>query len=105
VGRNRCVLAQPGVKEDRARCSLGAMYVRDAWRGKGAGDRLVAAVLAHGASEVEQIVLTVNAENGPAIALYERHGFRVYGRLPRSIKVGERYYDELEMIRLEELQG
>jgi len=81
--------------------SLGAMYVRNAWRGKGAGDKLVMAVIAHAAGEVEQLVLTVNAENGPAIALYERHRFAVYGRIPRSIKIGERYYDELEMIRVE----
>jgi ribosomal protein S18 acetylase RimI-like enzyme len=74
------------------------MYVRSAWRGKSAGDSLVTAVIAHAAGEVEQLVLTVNAENGPAIALYERHGFAVCGRMPRSIKVVDRYYDEFEMI-------
>jgi len=28
------------------------------------------------------------------------NGFRTYGRMPRSIRIGERYYDELEMICL-----
>ena len=79
--------------------SLGSMYVRQAFRGKGAADLLVSAVLAHAASEVEQIVLTVNAENTRAISLYERHGFRTYGRIPRSIRIDDRYYDELEMFR------
>jgi ribosomal protein S18 acetylase RimI-like enzyme len=79
--------------------SLGSMYVRAAFRGQGAGALLVSTVLDYAAGEVEQIVLTVNAENTTAIALYERHGFRTYGRIPRSVRVGERYYDELEMFR------
>ena len=76
------------------------MYVRDKFRGQGVGDMLVAGALSHARQEVEQVVLTVNAENRPAILLYERHGFRTYGRMPRSIRLGERYYDELEMICL-----
>lgn len=79
--------------------SLGAMYVRAQARGKGVGDALIVAVLEEAAKEVEQIVLTVNAENKPAIALYERHGFRVYGKAPRSLKTGGKYYDEIAMAR------
>jgi ribosomal protein S18 acetylase RimI-like enzyme len=79
--------------------SLGSMYVRDAFRGQGVGDLLVSAVVDHAAGEVEQLVLTVNAENKTAIALYERHGFQTYGRIPRSLRVGDRYFDELEMFR------
>lgn len=79
--------------------TLGAMYVRAAARGKGVGDALIAAILEEAAKEVEQIILTVNAENKPAIALYERHGFRPYGKSPRSLKVGGKYYDEIEMAR------
>ena len=80
--------------------SFGAMYVRAAHRGKGVADALIEAALAAAADEIEQMVLTVNAENKGAIALYERHGFRAYGRIPRSIKVGDRTHDELEMARL-----
>jgi ribosomal protein S18 acetylase RimI-like enzyme len=79
--------------------NLYAMYVRKDARGTGAGDALVKAVLDHAGREVEQIRLTVEADNVPAIRLYERHGFRVVGRLPRALRIGAAYYDELVMFR------
>jgi ribosomal protein S18 acetylase RimI-like enzyme len=79
--------------------NLGAMYVRDAARGTGLADALVDALVDHAASEVEQIQLTVNAENARAIKFYERHGFRTIGRIPRSLLVAGRYYDDLLMLR------
>ena len=54
---------------------LGAMYVRAAHRGSGLADALVEAVIDHAIGQVEQLHLTVNAENPRAIRLYERHGF------------------------------
>ena len=79
--------------------SVGAMYVRDAARGTGLADALMNALIDHAATVVEQIQLTVNAENMRAIKFYERHGFRPIGRIPRSLHVGERYYDDLLMLR------
>ncbi len=79
--------------------SLGAMYVRAAFRGQGAGDALVEAVLSEAKARVKFVELWVSAENAPAIALYERHGFRQYGRKPRALFVGGRYYDEIEMMK------
>ena len=78
---------------------LGAMYVRDAARGTGLADALVDALVDHASGEVEQIQLTVNAENPRAIKFYERHGFRPIGRIPRSLFVEGRYYDDLLMLR------
>lgn len=78
---------------------LGSMYVRASARGTGMADALVDAILAHAKGRVEQIVLAVEASNARAIKLYERHGFRVIGRIPRSILVDGSYYDELEMYR------
>jgi ribosomal protein S18 acetylase RimI-like enzyme len=78
---------------------LHSMYVRDAFKGKGVADALLSRVLDHAVTCVEQVQLTVNAENARAIKFYERHGFRAYGRVPRSIRIGERYYDDLEMMR------
>ncbi len=75
------------------------MYVRRASRGRGVADALVEAVIEEAAKHVEQLMLTVNAENKWAIALYERHGFRAYGKVPRALLVEGRYYDELEMMR------
>lgn len=79
--------------------SLGAMYVRAAYRGSGVADALIEAVIDHAIGTVEQIELTVNAENPRAIGLYQRHGFEAYGRKPRSIRVGDKTYDEILMMR------
>jgi len=78
---------------------LAAMYVRPAYRGTGFADAMVEAVIDHAIGVVEQIELTVNAENERAIALYERHGFIAYGCKPRSIRVGDKTYDEVMMMR------
>lgn len=78
---------------------LGATYVRDSARGSGLADRLMEALLSHAAGEVEQIKLTVNAENARAVKFYERHGFRTIGRIPNSLRVAGRSYDELLMLR------
>jgi len=79
---------------------LGAMYVRESARGGGLADRLMETLLTHAAREVEQIKLTVNAENARAVKFYERHGFRTIGRIPNSIRVAGRSYDELLMLRM-----
>lgn len=79
--------------------NLGAMYVRESARGSGLADEIVVAVLEHARSRVEQVTLTVEAGNRSAIKLYERHGFRVIGRIPRSIRVDGEYFDELQMYR------
>ena len=78
---------------------LGAMYVREEARRAGLADALMNAVLDHAATVVEQVQLTVNAENARAIRFYERHGFRPIGRIPRSLNIGGRYYDDLLMLR------
>jgi ribosomal protein S18 acetylase RimI-like enzyme len=93
------VFARPRSKKTAHTGELGAMYVRAGFRGHGVGDALIEAVVDHAVKEVEQIKLTVNAQNAYAIALYERHGFRVIGKYPNSLRIGERDYDELVMIR------
>jgi RimJ/RimL family protein N-acetyltransferase len=79
---------------------LGSMYVRDSVRGSGAADALIEAALADAAATLEQISLTVNADNARAVRIYERHGFSAVGRMPRSLRVDGRTYDELIMWRL-----
>jgi len=81
------------------RGDLGSMYVRAAYQGRGVAEALLNAVFDAAKDTVEMITLTVNAENARAIAFYQRMGFRECGRMPRAIKIGERYYDELEMVR------
>ena len=93
------VLVQPQRRKIAHTGTLAGMYVRPAFRGTGIADALIEAVIDHAIGMVEQIELTVNAENVRAIGLYERHGFVAYGRRPRSIRVGERTYDEILMLR------
>jgi ribosomal protein S18 acetylase RimI-like enzyme len=78
---------------------LGSMYVRESLRGSGAADALIRAVVTDASARLEQITLTVNAENGRAIRLYERHGFSAVGRVPDALRVQGRSYDELIMWR------
>lgn len=78
---------------------LGAMYVRATARGTGLADALMTNFLDYAKGRAEQAVLTVEAENARAIKLYERHGFAVTGRKPRSMKIDGVFYDELEMWR------
>ncbi len=78
---------------------LGAMYVRAAHRGSGLADALIEAVIDCAIGQVEQLQLTVNAENPRAVRLYERHGFEAYGRKPRALRVAGRTYDEILMMR------
>jgi ribosomal protein S18 acetylase RimI-like enzyme len=93
------VFAKSSTRKTGHTGKLGGMYVRKAYRGSGLADALLGAVLDLAAVEVEQMELTVNAENLSAIRFYERHGFRPIGKYPNSLRVGGRSYDELIMFR------
>jgi RimJ/RimL family protein N-acetyltransferase len=76
------------------------VYVREAWRGRGVADALLGACLdwarERGLRWVKLAVVTTNA---PAIRLYARSGFSVYGVEPEVIFTGGVYHDELLMAR------
>lgn len=93
------VFSQPSRPKLAHTGDVGAMYVRESARGTGLADALMAALLDHASRMVEQVQLTVNAENARAIKFYQRHGFREIGRIPRSLQVEDRYYDDLLMFR------
>jgi RimJ/RimL family protein N-acetyltransferase len=88
-----------GSKKTRHTGHLGSMYVRREFRGTGMADDLIKAFLEHAFLHVEQVMLTVEASNLRAIKLYERHGFRPIGRMPRSLLIDGQYFDELQMFR------
>lgn len=77
---------------------LASMYVRQNYRGTGLADKLIERILEHAADHFEQVMLTVEAGNSRAIGLYERHGFRPIGSIPRSILVDGKYFDEVMML-------
>ena len=92
-------------RKTRHTARVGSMYVRESARGTGMAGELLEAVLAAAAKECEQATLGVEASNARAIRLYERHGFRLIGRFPRSLLIDGNYYDELEMYRTLSLDG
>lgn len=84
----------------RHRGGLWGLYVRPAWRGHGVGEMLGCHVLERAAAAgLEQVHLAVAVDNLPARALYDRLGFLACGIEPRALKIGERYVDELLMVR------
>ena len=74
-------------------------YVRQEFRRSGLSSRLVSAILGHAGSRVLQVHCNVVTTNIPALRLYERNGFVIYGTEPRSLKVGHNFYDEHLMVR------
>ena len=88
-----------GLKE-RHIAFIRSMYVAPKARGHGAGQQLLAAALQqackwHG---VEQVTLSVTASNEAAVRLYKAAGFMEVGRMPRALKMGPNYFDELMMV-------
>ena len=77
---------------------LWGFYVEPAFRRSGVASALLEASLRAVDDGVEQVLLTVVAQNRPAIALYEKFGFRPYGTEPRSLKTSGAYNDELLMV-------
>lgn len=72
-------------------------YVEPAWRGRGVGSALVAALIEAARDVVEQLTLTVVEGNDAALALYEKFGFSAYGIEPRALKTSAGYVNEILM--------
>ncbi len=77
-----------------------ATYVRDSHRGKGIADRLMEALIATASEQVSQLHLAVDVNNHAARALYERHGFTIYGTHPQALCVDGIYYDDHLMVKM-----
>lgn len=84
----------------RHRADLVQMYVRPEARSAGVGLTLIEAVLAHARTCVKQVHLGVGTQNAPALRLYHKAGFEIYGTEPRSMLVNGSYIDEHLMVRL-----
>ena len=73
-----------------------------AFRGKGIGTQLMREVFCEAIRiqpGLEIMILWVFANNPLAITMYERFGFREYGRLPRGIKFEHGYVDRISMYK------
>jgi RimJ/RimL family protein N-acetyltransferase len=81
--------------------SLG-MSVRQEWRNRGVGSRLLEQAIAWAQQSgiVTRIELYVYARNQAAIHLYEKFGFEIEGRRRRAIYQDGAYVDDLIMARM-----
>jgi RimJ/RimL family protein N-acetyltransferase len=84
------------------RASIGVALVKDV-RGRGLGEALMRKTIEAGSKRIkglECIELSTFAYNERAQSLYKKLGFREFGRIPRAMKEGQQYFDEL-LMRLE----
>lgn len=67
-------------------------------RGGGNGRKLVQALIDQAQGEqVEVLTLDVRGNNHAAIALYEKMGFKEYGRIPDYVAIGDERWDNVYM--------
>ncbi|NIE68019.1 N-acetyltransferase [Burkholderia sp. Ax-1719] len=75
------------------------VFVDPAYRRTGIGRRLMESAIERAkASGVEQLQLSVCAQNPRAQTLYLSLGFVIYGREMRAMKIGDAYFDEDLMV-------
>jgi RimJ/RimL family protein N-acetyltransferase len=81
------------------KATLFGMFVHPDFRGRGIAGALVRAVLAQAraAPGVEVVQLTVTETNEPALRLYERCGFRVFGAEPLAVRIGADFLGKTHM--------
>jgi ribosomal protein S18 acetylase RimI-like enzyme len=79
------------------KADLWGMYVRHQAGRAGVGRRLVDTVIAHAATQVEKLQLSVMSRNEAALRLYKAAGFVEYGREVKALKQHGRYFDEVLM--------
>ncbi|MDO5632190.1 MAG: GNAT family N-acetyltransferase [Paracoccus sp. (in: a-proteobacteria)] len=86
----------------RAHAASLGMSVRDDFRRRGVGDALLTALRAQARDwlGIRRLELEVFADNAPAIALYEKHGFQTEGRMRAHALRGGELIDTLVMARL-----
>lgn len=85
----------------RHRGGFGISVIRDYWN-LGIASLLIPQILEYARlAGYEQVELEVRADNQKAVSLYQKYGFREYGRRPHGFKMRDgAYHDELLMLRL-----
>ena len=86
--------------KERHNATVVGMFVAPEAAGRGMGLALMHDLLARARAlpDLAQLDLTVTEGNDTAQRLYERCGFKVFGVLPRAIRVGGRYYAKVHMV-------
>ncbi|BBP63521.1 N-acetyltransferase [Pseudomonas sp. Cab53] len=83
----------------RHKAILFGLYVSAAHGRQGLGQQLLQAALdeARRHTFLRLVQLTVTAGNDPAVKLYQRCGFVLYGLEPMAIRVDDEYFDKIHM--------
>jgi len=101
---NGQIIGNVDIKVGRAReehvGTIGLMVDSD-FRGQGLGEYLIRQILEKG-QEMGLKIATLNvfSDNIPALKLYEKVGFKEYGRLSKGFFRKEKFSDKIEMHRL-----
>ena len=82
------------------KAGLFGVYMQPRCRGLGLAGKLIATVIEHAKTKALQLYCAVVVGNAPALKLYQHHGFVQIGIEPRALKVGEKFYDEILMVRV-----
>lgn len=77
--------------------SLWGMYVSPAARGTGLARQLLEAGVAEFGPSIRSVRLCVEANNAPAIRLYESVGFKRWAVEAEAAKVGDTFHDDILM--------
>jgi ribosomal protein S18 acetylase RimI-like enzyme len=85
----------------RHRALLYGMYVDEKYRGYGAADVILRALLNEARERVEIVVLTVVSNNARASRFYERWGFHAYGVDRNAVKIGDDHYLDETLMALD----
>ena len=93
-------ILRDGKRKRRHTATIWGMYVAPEARAKGGGRVLLDAALQHARawSGVEQVHLAVTDAAEGARHLYERAGFKTWGREPRAMQWKGRYVDDHHMV-------
>lgn len=86
--------------KERHKAFVWGVFVDPSAQRRGIARALLGRLIEAAPEGVEQLTLSVLVTNQPAIALYESLGFVRWGLEPRAFRDGDRYSDELHMIRL-----
>lgn len=75
------------------------VYTAPEARGCGLSRRLIAMAIDHcrDADGIHQAHISVNADNAPALHIYQSAGFVAWGREPRALALPDRFDDEIHM--------
>ena len=74
------------------------MYTQPEYRGQGIASALIQTIINYANSRVTQLHLTCVTGNLGGVALYQKHGFKIYGTEPNALKIGDTFFDEYLMI-------